>query len=97
MAFSSPDITSGWSQQVIGSDVRGFAYALGHQFLYTTYASGLLNVFYDVPLSASRTLYYSSTPYKFYKETIEQIYGTLLLTDNCLPLIADDGKFIAAT
>lgn len=92
-----PTIVYGWGQSTPGGNLRGYEYDLENELLYVTYATGEFNVFYNVPQSTARALYYSKNAYKYYLETIEQIYGTLLLTDNFVPLITNDGKYVAAT
>ena len=92
----SSDVIFGWSQSTLGSILQAYTYDVDNLLLTVRYAGGQSNVFYNVPMSTARALYYAVCPDKYYTGTIEN-YGTLLLADDYLPLATEDGKLLAAT
>lgn len=90
-----PSINEGWGDSFQGTSIiKSFFYNLAHGFLYTILPNQQFNVFVNVPKSTAKQFVSTKTPDAYYLNNVDGFYSPCLLTENCLPLTTEDGKYL---
>jgi hypothetical protein len=89
-----PTVDFGWGGYFPAAEiVRGFYWDYNADCLYTQTPEDQFNVFINVPRDVAQKFVYTIKPDEFYAGVCNS-YKACLLTEECVPLITDDGEYL---
>lgn len=90
-----PSITEGWGASFTNTSViKSFFYNLANKLLYAILYNQQFNVYVNVPKSTAKQFISAENPDIFYVNSVDGFYSPCLLTNGCVPLKTNDGKFL---
>lgn len=90
-----PSITEGWGASFENTSViKSFFYNIANQLLYAILYNQQFNVYVNVPKSTAKQFISAKNPDTYYENSVDGFYSPCLLTEACVPLKTEDGKFL---
>lgn len=90
-----PSIDEGWGASFAGTSIiKSFFYNIANQFLYAVLYNQQFNVYVNVPKSTAKQFVTASNPDAYYTTSVDGFYSPCLLSEGCVPLKTEDGKFL---
>lgn len=90
-----PGFSDGWGGSFADTQVvDNFWYDSIQQLLYVGLVDGQFNVFVNVPASVGQAFSYTLDTDGFYANNVYNAYSPCLLTEDCRPLVCENGTVL---